>query len=65
MRVVRNLALFNGTVTILLGVYALLLPMPLVDILPLILVAVLASIPVALPSMFTLAAPANSDTVPV
>ena len=56
MHVVRNLALFNGTVTILLGIYALLLPMPLVDILPLILVAVLASIPVALPSMFTLAA---------
>jgi len=56
MRVVRNLALFNGTVTILLGIYALLLPLPLGDILPLILVAVLASIPVALPSMFTLAA---------
>jgi len=56
MRVVRNLALFNGTVTVLLGSYALLLSMPLGDILPLILVAVLASIPVALPSMFTLAA---------
>ena len=56
MHVVRNLALFNGTVTVLLGMYALLLPMPLGDILPLILVAVLASIPVALPSMFTLAA---------
>lgn len=56
MHVVRNLALFNGTVTILLGIYALLLPMPFGDILPLILVAVLASIPVALPSMFTLAA---------
>jgi H+-transporting ATPase len=56
MRVVRNLALFNGTVTVLLGIYALLLPMPIGDILPLILVAVLSSIPVALPSMFTLAA---------
>jgi H+-transporting ATPase len=56
MHVVRNLALFNGTVTILLGIYALLLPLPFGDILPLILVAILASIPVALPSMFTLAA---------
>jgi H+-transporting ATPase len=56
LRVVRNLALFNGTVTLLLATYALLLPMPLGDIIPLILVAVLSSIPVALPSMFTLAA---------
>jgi H+-transporting ATPase len=56
LRVVRNLALFNGSVTVLLTVYALLLPMPRSDIIPLILVAVLASIPVALPSMFTLAA---------
>ena len=56
MGVVRNLALFNGAVTILLTVYALLLSMPHRDILPLVLVAVLSSIPVALPSMFTLAA---------
>src|SRR5580698_7331065 len=56
LRVVRNLALFNGAVTILLTIYALWLPMPRGDIVPLILVAVLASIPVALPSMFTLAA---------
>jgi H+-transporting ATPase len=56
LRVVRNLAIFNGAVTILLTVYALLLPMPRDEIIPLILVAVLASIPVALPSMFTLAA---------
>lgn len=56
MRVVRNLALFNGLVTILLTAYALFLPMPRTDIVPLILVAVLSSIPVALPSMFTLAA---------
>jgi H+-transporting ATPase len=53
---VRNLALFNGAVTILLTIYALWLPMPRGDIIPLILVAVLSSIPVALPSMFTLAA---------
>ena len=55
LRVVRNLALFNGVVTVLLTLYALWLPMPRGDIIPLILVAVLASIPVALPSMFTLA----------
>jgi H+-transporting ATPase len=56
LRVVRNLALFNGSVTILLTLYALLSPMPRGEIIPLILVAVLSSIPVALPSMFTLAA---------
>jgi H+-transporting ATPase len=56
LRVVRNLALFNGAVTVLLTIYALWLPMPRGDIVPLILVAVLSSIPVALPSMFTLAA---------
>jgi H+-transporting ATPase len=56
MRVVRNLALFNGGVTVLLAAYALWLPMPGTEIVPLILVAVLSSIPVALPSMFTLTA---------
>jgi H+-transporting ATPase len=56
LRVVRNLVLFNGAVTVLLTIYALWLPMPRGDIIPLILVAVLSSIPVALPSMFTLAA---------
>jgi H+-transporting ATPase len=56
LRVVRNLALFNGGVTVLLTIYALWLPMPRGDIIPLILVAILSSIPVALPSMFTLAA---------
>jgi H+-transporting ATPase len=54
--VVRNLALFNGGVTVLLTGYAFLLPMPRDDIVPLVLVAILSSIPVALPSMFTLAA---------
>ncbi len=56
LRVVRNLALFNGGVTVLLTLYALLSPMPRSEIVPLVLVAVLSSIPVALPSMFTLAA---------
>jgi H+-transporting ATPase len=54
--VVRNLVIFNGTVTVMLAAYALLSPMPRNEIIPLLLVAVLASIPVALPSMFTLAA---------
>jgi len=56
LRVVRNLALFNGGVTVLLAIYAVLLAMPLAEVVPLILVAILSSIPVALPSMFTLAA---------
>jgi H+-transporting ATPase len=54
--VVRNLAIFNGVVTLVLTSYAFLIAMPLTQIVPLVLVAVLASIPVALPSMFTLAA---------
>jgi H+-transporting ATPase len=62
-RVVRNLALFNGGVTILLVAYALHLAMPLSEIAPLVLVAVLASIPVALPSMFTLAATVGARAV--
>ena len=56
LRVVRNLALFNGVVIVLLVVYALVLKMPTVEIVPLVLTAVLASIPVALPATFTLAA---------
>ncbi len=62
-RVVRNLALFNGGVTILLIAYALHLAMPLAQIAPLVLVALLASIPVALPSMFTLAATVGARAV--
>ena len=56
LRVVRNLVLFNGAVTLLLGGYAFAISMPLSEIVPLVLVALLSSIPVALPSMFTLAA---------
>jgi H+-transporting ATPase len=56
LRVVRNLALFNGALTVLLTIYAILLLMPRGEIIPLVLVSILASIPVALPSMFTLAA---------
>jgi H+-transporting ATPase len=56
MAVVRNLALFNGGVTVLLAGYAIWLQMSTSEVVSLVLVAVLASIPVALPSMFTLAA---------
>ena len=56
LRVVRNLALFNGCVIALLVAYAHFLHMAPAEIIPLVLTAVLASIPVALPATFTLAA---------
>ena len=56
LRVVRNLAVFNGVVIVMLVAYAYFLKMPLAEIVPLVLTAVLASIPVALPATFTLAA---------
>src|SRR5271163_1554724 len=55
LRVVRNLAVFNGILIVMLVAYAHVLKMPLVEIIPLVLTAVLASIPVALPATFTLA----------
>jgi len=56
VRVVRNLAIFNGALIVLLVTYALARKMPTGDIIHLVLTAVLASIPVALPATFTLAA---------
>jgi H+-transporting ATPase len=56
LRVVRNLAAFNGLVIVLLVAYAVFLKMPFAEIVPLVLTAILASIPVALPATFTLAA---------
>ena len=56
LRVVRNLAMFNGTFILILMAYAWAHAMPLADIISLMLTAVLASIPVALPATFTLAA---------
>ena len=56
LRVVRNLAAFNGVVIVMLVIYARFLKMPVAEIIPLVLTAVLASIPVALPATFTLAA---------
>jgi H+-transporting ATPase len=55
LRVVRNLAAFNGVVIMLLVAYSWYLKMPVADIIPLLLTAILASIPVALPATFTLA----------
>ncbi|MGC8531240.1 MAG: HAD-IC family P-type ATPase [Acidiphilium sp.] len=54
--VVRNLAVFNGLVTLFLISYAAWLHMPIAKITMLVLTAILASIPVALPATFTLAA---------
>ncbi|MGA3241710.1 MAG: HAD-IC family P-type ATPase [Bryobacteraceae bacterium] len=56
LRVVRNLAMVNGVIIVLLVGYAHTLKMPVSEIVPLVLTAVLASIPVALPATFTLAA---------
>ncbi|MDQ2839567.1 MAG: HAD-IC family P-type ATPase [Acidobacteriota bacterium] len=55
LRVVRNLALFNGVIIIGLVVYAKLHGMSWDETIPLVLTAVLAAIPVALPATFTLA----------
>jgi H+-transporting ATPase len=55
-RVVRNLALFNSGIILLLISYAAAHAMPLREMVPMILTAVLTSIPVALPATFTLAA---------
>ena len=54
--VVRNLAIFNGAIIVLLVVYAHGRNMSIGEIIPLVLTAILASIPVALPATFTLAA---------
>jgi H+-transporting ATPase len=56
LRVVRNLAMVNGVLIVLLVAYANILKMPVGEIVPLVLTGVLASIPVALPATFTLAA---------
>jgi H+-transporting ATPase len=56
LRVVRNLAIFNGVLIMILVGYAYALHLPSGEIVPLVLTAVLGSIPVALPATFTLAA---------
>ena len=56
LRIVRNLAIFNGGIILLVASYAWHHAMGWNEIIPLLLTAVLASIPVALPATFTLAA---------
>jgi len=56
LSVVRNLAIFNGLIIVMLVGYARILKLPSGEIVPLVLTAILASIPVALPATFTLAA---------
>jgi len=56
LRVVRNIALFNGAVIVVLVAYAITHGLGWSAIVPLILTAILAAIPVALPATFTLAA---------
>jgi H+-transporting ATPase len=56
LRIVRNLAIFNGVIILLIGAYAYAHAMPWGEITPLLLTAILAAIPVALPATFTLAA---------
>src|SRR6202044_3279881 len=55
LRIVRNLAIFNGAVILLMGTFAFTHSMTWSEIIPLLLTAVLAAIPVALPATFTLA----------
>jgi H+-transporting ATPase len=63
VRVVRNLAVFNGFVIVLLVAYARARSMPIGEIVPLVLTGILASIPVALPATFTLAAALGAKTL--
>lgn len=63
LRVVRNLATFNGVLIVGLVAYAMVISMPMFEIIPLVLTAVLASIPVALPATFTLAAAVGAQTL--
>jgi H+-transporting ATPase len=56
LKIVRNLAIFNGILILAMGIYAYTHAMPWSEIVPLLLTSVLAAIPVALPATFTLAA---------
>jgi H+-transporting ATPase len=63
LRIVRNLAIFNGIVILLMGAYAFHHSLPWGEIIPLLLTAVLAAIPVALPATFTLATALGARTL--
>jgi H+-transporting ATPase len=56
LKIVRNLAIFNGTLILAMGIYAYFHAMPWSEMVPLLLTSILAAIPVALPATFTLAA---------
>jgi H+-transporting ATPase len=56
LKIVRNLAIFNGVLILAMGAYAYTHAMPWSEMIPLLLTSVLAAIPVALPATFTLAA---------
>jgi len=56
LSIVRNLAIFNGSLILAMGAYAYFRSMPWSEMVPLLLTSVLAAIPVALPATFTLAA---------
>jgi H+-transporting ATPase len=55
LRIVRNLAIFNGAIVLAQLAYAAALRLPTSEVIPLTLTAILAAIPVALPATFTLA----------
>jgi len=63
LRVVRNLAAFNGVIIVMLVAYAFVLKTPLAEVVRLALTAVLASIPVALPATFTLASALGAQSL--
>jgi H+-transporting ATPase len=56
LKIVRNLAIFNGSLILAMGAYAYFRAMPWSEMVPLLLTSILAAIPVALPATFTLAA---------
>jgi len=56
LAIVRNLAIFNSVLILVMGAYAYTHAMAWSEIIPLLLTSVLAAIPVALPATFTLAA---------
>ena len=56
LKIVRNLAIFNGIVIFAMIAFAYTHAMPWSEIVPLLLTSILAAIPVALPATFTLAA---------
>jgi len=61
--VTRNLMLVNGTMAVLLLIYAYASALPSMDVIRLAITALLASIPAALPATFTLSAALSARTL--